>query len=246
MYFILFSVLACLSACHCLIENEEDQDHCVVLKHCLESSSVSVELSKKGFHREVITTVEFKPDLLINVRVLLVHRWPRGIYVDPYQLASLSEQLDWKILLDSAIDLELPAHKTSGFVTYVYPSSVEPTPRLLKITIPVHGRYHEPSFVGETFTSVDIEAPELLLRTEKCTQLSSVQPHTVVHAPCTVSNSSTCQWVKIQHQQELRHLSFQFPVGDVSLLAPVSGGTLLVTMMCCAALSRHMWKHRII
>lgn len=73
-----------------------------------------------------------------------------------------------KILLDSAIDLEVPAHKTSGFVSYVYPNPEGPTSRLLKVTIPIHGRYHKPSFDGKTFTSVDIEAPELLLRTEKC------------------------------------------------------------------------------
>lgn len=246
MHFILLFVFSCLLTCHCLVEKDENQDHCDVLKQWLQSSSVSVELSKKGFHREVITTVELKSDVESDVRVLLVHRWPRGVYVDPYQLASLSDQRDWKILLDSAIDLELPAHKASGFVTYVYPSHIGPTPRSLKVTIPVHGRYHEPSFAGETFTSVDIEAPELLLQTVKCTQLNTLQPHTAVDAPCTVSNSSTCRWVKIQHQQEFSPLRFQFPVGDASLVAPVCGGTLLVTMMCCAALSRYMWKHRII
>lgn len=73
-----------------------------------------------------------------------------------------------KILLDSAIDLEAPAHKTSGFVTFVYPTPDEPTPRLLKVAIPIHGRYHEPSSVGKKYTSVDIQPPELLLRTEKC------------------------------------------------------------------------------
>lgn len=73
-----------------------------------------------------------------------------------------------KILLDSAIDLEVPAHKTSGFVSYVYPTLNEQTPRLIKVSIPVHGRYHEPSFVGKSFTSVEIEPPDLLLRTEKC------------------------------------------------------------------------------
>ncbi|XP_047443186.1 phosphatidylinositol-glycan biosynthesis class X protein isoform X2 [Mugil cephalus] len=245
MYFILFSVLGCLSTCHGFGERDENQDHCAPLKQLLESSSVSVELSKKGFHREAITTVELRPDVLGAVRVLLVHRWPRGVYIDPYQLASLSDQSDWRILLDSAIDLELPAHKTSGFVTYVYPSPVGPTPRMLKVTIPVHGRYHEPSFDGKTFTSVDIGAPELLLRTEECTQYNSLGPHSIMEAPCTVSNSSTCLWVKVQHQQ-LGPMRFQFPVGDGSLVTPVCGGTLLATMICCVALSKYMWKHRLI
>lgn len=72
-----------------------------------------------------------------------------------------------QILIDSAIDLELPAYKTQGFVTYVYPIPEGPTFRI-KVTIPIHVRYHEPSFEGETFTSVHIEPPDLLLRSEKC------------------------------------------------------------------------------
>lgn len=247
MYFVLYSLLTFLSTCHCLVEKDETKEnHCGLLKQWLESSLVSVEIIKKGFHREVVTTVELSPDVSRGVRVLLVHTWPRGVYVDPYQLASLSEQSNWQILLDSAIDLELPAHKTAGFVTYVYPTLDGPNPRLLKVTIPIHGRYHEPSFVGETFTSVDIEPPELLLRTEKCTQLNNLGPHTVMDAPCTHDNSSTCQWVKLQPQQERGPVGLQFPVGEGSLVTPVCGGTLLVTMLCCAALSRYIWKHRII
>ncbi|XP_056235199.1 phosphatidylinositol-glycan biosynthesis class X protein [Seriola aureovittata] len=247
MYLILFTVSTCLATCHCLIqEDEKTESHCDLLKQWLESTSVSVEISKKGFHRELITTVDLSPDVLSGVRVLLVHRWPRGVYIDPYQLASLRDQSDWQILLDSAIDLEVPAHKTSGFVTYVYPNHDDPNPRRLKVTIPIHGRYHEPSSVGKTFTSVDIQPPELLLRTEKCTQLNNSEPHTVVDAPCTVHNSSTCPWVKIQHQQEHGPVSLQVPVGDGSLLIPVCSGTLLVTMICCVALSKYMWKHHII
>lgn len=247
MYFVLFSVLACLLTCHCFIEKgEKNENHCGFLKQWLETATVSVEIGKKGFHREVVTTVELSPDVLSDVRVLLVHRWPSGVYVDPYQLASLSDHSDWQILLDSAIDLEVPAHKTSGFVTYVYPTLNDRIPRLLKVTVPIHGRYHEPSFVGKTFTSVEIESPELLLRTEKCTQLNNSESHTVVNAPCTADNSSTCLWVKTQRQQGRGHMSLQFPVGDGSLVTPVCGGTLLVTMICCAALSKFMWKHRII
>lgn len=49
--------------------------------------------------REVITTVELNPDVFSGLRVLLVHRWPRGVYLDPYQLASLSGQTDWQVSL---------------------------------------------------------------------------------------------------------------------------------------------------
>ncbi|XP_071371682.1 phosphatidylinositol-glycan biosynthesis class X protein [Centroberyx affinis] len=246
MYCILFSTLACLSTCHCWTETDEKNENiCVLLKQWLDSTSVSMEINKQGFHREVVTTVEFSPDGPNGLKVLLVHRWPRGIYVDPYQLASLSDHSDWQVLLGSAIDLEVPAHKTEGFVTLVYPTLDGQIPRLLKTTIPIHGRYHEPSFVGKKFAFVNLEPPELLLRTDKCTQPSYLQPHTVVDAPCTADNSSICQWVKIQHQQEQGHASLQFTVGDGSLVIPVCSGTLLVTMMCCLALSKNIWKHKI-
>lgn len=225
-------------------KDERSENHCGRLKPLLESSAVSVEINKKGFHREVVTTVEFSPDVHRGVKVLLVYKWPRGVYLDPYQLASLRDQSDWQILLDAAIDLEVPAHKISGFITYVYPTG--PTPRLLQVTIPIHGRYHEPSFDGKTFTPVDIEPPELLLRTEKCIQLDNLEPHTVVNAPCTPDNASSCPWVKIQHQQGQVPVGLQIPVGDGSLGMPVCGGTLLVTMICGVLLSKYMWKHRII
>ncbi|KAK5930868.1 hypothetical protein CgunFtcFv8_027070 [Champsocephalus gunnari] len=223
MYFVLVSVLACLASCHCFIERDEKKEnHCGLLQHWIESTLVSMQIIKKGFHREVETTVELSPDVHSGVRVLLLHRWPRGVYVDPYQLASLSDLNDWKILLDSTIDLEGPAHKTTGFVTFVYPTPDGPTPTLLKVTIPIHGRYHEPSFVAETFTSVEIEPPELLLWTEKCIPLNNVEPHDVMEAPCTHHNSSSCQWVKQQHQKKERGpVNVQFPV--VKLYSSYSG-----------------------
>ncbi|XP_070688668.1 phosphatidylinositol-glycan biosynthesis class X protein isoform X2 [Pempheris klunzingeri] len=247
MYFTLLSALACLSTCYCLVErDEQNENQCGLLRQWLESSSVSVEISKNGFHRDVVTTVELSPNVLSGVRVLLVYRWPRGVFVDPYQLTSLSDQSDWQIFVDSSIDLEVPAHKTSGFVTYVYPTHDGPTPRPLKVTIPIHGRYHEPSFDGTTFTTVDIDPPELLLRTEKCTQLNSIEAHAVVDAPCTPENSSMCVWIKLQHQQERGPVGLQFPVGEGSLVVPVCGGTLLVTVICCVTLSKYMWRHRIV
>ncbi|KAM3619110.1 uncharacterized protein V6R79_003163 [Siganus canaliculatus] len=246
MYLILFTALTSLWTCQCLVEKSENYESpCDLLKQWLESSQLSVEINKKGFHRELITTVELSPDVLSGIRVLLVHRWPRGVYLDPYQLASLNDHSNWQILLDSAIDLEVPAHKTSGFVSYTYLTSDEPRHRPLKVTIPVHGRYHEPSPEGKTFISVNIEPPNLLLRTEGC-EHPNLEPHAVIEAPCTPDNISTCKWIMFQHQSEQIPVTLPFPVGDGSLVMPVCGGTLLVTMICAAALSKYMWMHRIV
>ncbi|XP_029905908.1 phosphatidylinositol-glycan biosynthesis class X protein isoform X2 [Myripristis murdjan] len=243
MYFLLFFTLACLSTCYCRTENDEKAESmCGLLRQSLTSTSVSVEIDKKGFHRDVVTTVEFSPDGPSDLQALVVHKWPRGIYVDPYQLASLSEHTDWQVLLDSAIDLEVPAHKTVGLVAFVFPALHGRIPRLLKVTVPVHGRYHEPSFDGKKFTSIDLDPPELLLRTGKC-QLSYLDPHTIVDAPCTADNSSICQWARIQHKQG--QASFQLPVGDGLLVIPVCSATLLVTLVCCVALAKTVWKHQL-
>uniref|UniRef100_A0A1A8NT77 Phosphatidylinositol-glycan biosynthesis class X protein n=2 Tax=Nothobranchius TaxID=28779 RepID=A0A1A8NT77_9TELE len=243
MYFIVLFTLAFLSTC-CFVKNDDDQDHCDLFRQWLDSSTVSMELGKRGFHRELTTTVELRPNVLHDISVLLLYRWPNGVYVDPYQLASLSAHNDWQILLDSSIDLEVPAHKTLGFLSYVYPSNAGSTSSLLKATIPVHGRYHEPSLAGETFTTVRIKPPDMLLRTGKC--LDRLESYAVVDAPCTVSNSSMCPWVKINRQQEEGIISFQVPVGDGSVVMPVCVGTLLVTIVCCVALSKYMLKHQII
>ncbi|XP_068174528.1 phosphatidylinositol-glycan biosynthesis class X protein [Antennarius striatus] len=244
MYFGRFCVFACISSCYCSFE--KDENSCGLLTKFLETSPVSLAINKYGFHRDVVITVELSPDALSGFRVLLVQRWPRGIYVDPYQLASLRNQGDWEILLDSSIDLEVPAHKTSGFVSYVYSTPEEPTPSQLTVTIPVHGRYQKPSCDEKTFTSVDIEPPELLLRRENCMQSDTVSPLTVVDAPCTPNNSSICTWVKLQHHKDQGPVSLQFPVGDGSLVLSVCAGTLLVTMICCLALSKYIWEHRVI
>nr|XP_061790671.1 phosphatidylinositol-glycan biosynthesis class X protein-like [Nerophis lumbriciformis] len=222
------------------------ENNCSALMQLLQSTGVSLEIKNKGFHREVETTVELWPGAFRDVRVLLLYSWPRGIYVDPYQLAFLSDAVNWQILVDSTIDLEVPAHKASTFVTYVYPSFSEETPDKLKVSIPIHGRYHQPSFVGKTVESIAIEPPKLLVRTEECLQLGNLEPHMATRAPCSADNASRCLWVQVQHKQWPGAQTLLLPVGDGSLVVPVCGVTMVVTMICCLLLSKYMWKHRIL
>ncbi|XP_008305360.1 phosphatidylinositol-glycan biosynthesis class X protein isoform X2 [Cynoglossus semilaevis] len=243
MYFTLLFALTCLVTCHGFVgTDEKNESHCGLLKSVLDYTLLSVKMDKNGFHREVITTVQLGSIVPSSIRISLVYQWPKGVFIDPYQVTSQKEHSNWQILIDSAIDLEVPAHKTEGFVSYAYPTN-GPSLRLRKVIIPIHGRYHEPSAVGKTFISVDIPAPDLLIRSDECTNLSDMDPHTVVNAPCTADNASICSWVKV-HFQELGHMSFQLPVGDSSLVLPVCGGTLLVTLICCVVLSKYMWTHR--
>lgn len=47
--------------------------------------------------REVVTTVKLSPDVVSGVRVMLLHRWPSSVYLDPYQLTSLGDQSEWQV-----------------------------------------------------------------------------------------------------------------------------------------------------
>lgn len=47
--------------------------------------------------REVETTVTFGYDAPSGIRIMLLHRWPSSVYVDPYQLESLRGQSDWQV-----------------------------------------------------------------------------------------------------------------------------------------------------
>ncbi|XP_072294188.1 phosphatidylinositol-glycan biosynthesis class X protein [Eucyclogobius newberryi] len=237
MSLILCFTLACLSTCHSFDEKDAAVDF-----NFLEHTKVSMELKKTGFHRELVTTVQFNNNGLLD-NMLLLYSWPKDIYVDPFQLASLGDQRNWEMLLDSTIDLEMPAHKSSGFSTYLFPHLQNVTAGQISLTIPIHGRYQKPSYNGNAFHSVDIHPPSLLLRpVETYTQFnnSGSITTTVVDAPCTAKNSSTCQWIKV-HPQQLGLVTLQLPVGDASMILSVCGGTLLVTIICCVALSKTAW-----
>ncbi|XP_051929161.1 phosphatidylinositol-glycan biosynthesis class X protein [Hippocampus zosterae] len=247
MHFTLFYTFIITISLTCPYLTVKGDNSCAVLKQRLQSTAVSIVIKNKGFHRELETTVELQlGSAFKDVRLLLLHTWPSGVYVDPYQLAFLSDAVDWQILVDSAIDLEVPAHKTSGFVTYVYPAFSEQILGVLNISIPIHGRYHQPSFHGETFESITIEPPKLLLRTEKCSQLDDLESHTATEAPCTADNTSMCLWIQVQQKQRPGDVILRLPVGNGSLVRPVCGVTLAVTMICCWALSKYMWKQRIV
>lgn len=240
VFLLLFSTFVCLLKSHS-VNNEDASLDCSFLKHV--TSDVSLGLKKTGFHRELVTTVQFNKYGLLD-KVLLIYSWPKDIYVDPYQLVSLEDQRNWEILLDSTIDLEMPAHKSSSFRTYLYPHLEESNAGLINVTIPIHGRYQKPS--EEAFNSVVIAPPDLLLQTvQNCILPNNFESFTIEDAPCTANNRSTCQWIKVHKQQLSDFVTLQLPVGDVSQVILVSAGTLLLTLICCAALSVSAWAHRI-
>ncbi|KAI1891371.1 hypothetical protein AGOR_G00143130 [Albula goreensis] len=190
-----------------------DDGYCGLSGKWMESLTLSRDILKSGFHRELVTLVECDPSWPEELQVLLVQKLPRGAYGDPYQLASLRQDTGLQVLLDTEVDLEAPAYESSGFSMFVYPTRDAQNPKILQTVVPIHGRYHRPSDSGQGWERIEIEPPRLLLRADGCEQLLPSGPHVLVDAPCSVHNLSLCKWLEIHLPQDQRHVSLEVPSG---------------------------------
>ncbi|KAJ7992929.1 hypothetical protein DPEC_G00267170 [Dallia pectoralis] len=229
-----------VTVCCFIFGSTRAENNCGLSRTWLETVSVTMDIRKNGFHRELVTTVDFSPGFPDGLEALLVYSLPNGIYIDPYQLASLKEEAGLQVLLSSPVDLEAPAHMSEKATTFVYLLLDQGG---LRATVPIHGRYHKPSLAGKSFEHVKIELPKLKLRTNTCEHLLSFPPYKMVDAPCSVQNVSMCHWLEIQLLKDPDPVSFPLPLGDGSLVVPVCAGNLMVTLLCFIVLSRSIWTH---
>ncbi|XP_056095006.1 phosphatidylinositol-glycan biosynthesis class X protein [Rhinichthys klamathensis goyatoka] len=228
-----------------LIHNGKSQeaDHCFPSEF-LESLSMSMKITKAGFHRDLLYTVEWG-EVDHDVKALLVQKLPSGVYMDEYQLETLRHDTGLEVLLDSKVDLEAPEYLSTGFTALVFLSGKH------EATVPVHGRYHRPSDSGQERVTVELESPRLLVRSDQCDTLRAVSPpHEATEAPCAVSNHSVCSWLEIRRLQNSNNLrqdtgsvSLEIPVGDSSMILSVCVGTVLTTALSCVFLLRSIWTH---
>ncbi|XP_036378694.1 phosphatidylinositol-glycan biosynthesis class X protein [Megalops cyprinoides] len=237
LFYALISAVGIFGAAHA------EKDNCGFSGKWLDSVAVSRDLLKRGFHRELKTTVQYGPLSPDGLQALLVQTLPRGVFMDPYQLASLHQDTGLQVLLDSEVDLEAPAYLSQGFSAFVYATWDPEIPGRLQAAVPIHGRYRRPSGSGRGWERVEIEPPRMLLRREGCQQLLPTPPHVLVDAPCTFRNLSRCRWLEIQLPQGQMDVSLELPVGNQSLVVSVCAGTLLVTLLCCALITRAVWRH---
>ncbi|KAL2090265.1 hypothetical protein ACEWY4_014953 [Coilia grayii] len=217
----------------------------LITSQLLERVKVAVNLTKNGFHRDLIYTVQFGAPLFGNLQALLIQNIASGMYMDIYQLQSLREDSGLHVLLDSEVDLEAPAYESPGFASFIYLRSDSSVPGYLTSTVPIHGRYHRPA-ESKTREIVEIQHPKLLLKSDNCENgkpLLSSLPHKTVNAPCSVHNLSVCRWFQIENLQAPQSITLTLPVGDKSLIFLVCGGTLFITVLCNLILTVTIYKN---
>ncbi|PFX22606.1 Phosphatidylinositol-glycan biosynthesis class X protein [Stylophora pistillata] len=203
---------------------------------------------KSGFHRDLITYIKW--DILssfgehynlLDCQLLLVEKFPSGVYIDPDQLKNEVEFGGPEVLFKESVNIEALAHHSSSNEMLVFPKiTIDSKMDILKanITIPIHLRYHQAAKDAK-FASVLLPPPQVLGRcpngvafpTDRC----GSDP---VQAPCDAKRLSTCDWIALKlrskDQSESRmSLVLQVPIGQTEHSLPIIALTVFSTMAGC-------------
>ncbi|XP_067851731.1 phosphatidylinositol-glycan biosynthesis class X protein [Heptranchias perlo] len=207
----------------------------------LQSVSLNRRIVKNGFHREIVMDVELSEGAHPDCCILIKEQLPQGLYVDPYELASLREHNNTEIFVLNEIDIEAPEYLSTVHTIIIY---LKPDPRNtghFTGAVPLHIRYHRPTDTEETNVLVTLADPLLMIHCQRNHPLQASWNLGVTEAPCSVGNPSTCSWVNVNYQNVVETLTLEVPVGRKKHILAVTTVTLLTTIVCCSLLIRAVW-----
>ncbi|NXA81544.1 PIGX protein, partial [Thryothorus ludovicianus] len=206
---------------------------CVTLdvQAACQDTTVTQELLKEGFHRDLLVKVELGEDAggcAVAARV----RLPPGIYVDPYELATLQQQnLTKAVLFPDVVDVEAPEYLAGGLVLLLFLEQEPRCSRCRRAAVPVHARYHRPA-QGAHEALVLLESLELLLCCCHGHLSAECWEPAEVDTPCSSDTTSPCQWHRTKHRPAYEELVLRVPVGLREHNSLVCALTLLTTGLC--------------
>ncbi|OWK51114.1 Phosphatidylinositol-glycan biosynthesis class X protein [Lonchura striata] len=199
-------------------------------------TTVTQELLKEGFHRDLLVKVELGEDAGGCAVAAQMHL-PPGIYVDPYELATLQQHnLTKAVLFPDVIDVEAPEYLAEALVLLLFLEPDARCSRCFGAAVPVHARYHRPAR-GTRQAVVALQSPEVLLccchRMPSLGHLSAEcwEP-AEVDTPCSSDTNSPCQWHTTKHKPAYEESMLRVPVGLREHSSLVCALTLLTTGLC--------------
>ncbi|XP_063196035.1 phosphatidylinositol-glycan biosynthesis class X protein [Chroicocephalus ridibundus] len=210
-----------------------------------QDATVTQELLKEGFHRDLLVRVELGAvgEHAGGCRVAARTRLPPGIYVDPYELASLQQHnLTKAVLIPDVIDVEAPEYLATNLLVLLY---MEPDPgcsRCFRAALPVHGRYHRPAEESEEALVV-LKSPEVLVCCCDNRLSAECWKPAEVEAPCSGKNVGPCQWYSITRKLAYEESILQVPVGLRQHSSLVCVVTLLATVLCSSLILAAVCKY---
>ncbi|KGL93588.1 Phosphatidylinositol-glycan biosynthesis class X protein, partial [Charadrius vociferus] len=207
--------------------------------------TVTQELLKEGFHRDLLVKVELGVvgEDARGCTVAARTRLPPGIYVDPYEVASLQQHnLTQAVLIPDVIDVEAPEYLATDLLVLLY---MEPDPqcsRCFSAALPVHGRYHRPAEDSEEALVV-LKSPEVLVCCCDNHLSAECWKPAEVAAPCSGKTVGPCQWYGVMHKRVYEESILQVPVGLRQHSSLVCVVTLLATVFCSSLILAAVCKY---
>ncbi|KAL4679345.1 hypothetical protein H8959_008995, partial [Pygathrix nigripes] len=160
------------------------------------------EVLKDGFHRDLLIKVKFGESIedLQTCRLLIKQDIPAGLFVDPYELASLRERnITEAVMVSENFDIEAPNYLSKESEVLIYARQDPQCIDCFQAFLPVHYRYHRPhSHDGET--SIVVNHPDLLMFCDQEFPILKCWAHSEVAAPCALENEDICQWNKMKYK----------------------------------------------
>uniref|UniRef100_A0A0D9R8F4 Phosphatidylinositol-glycan biosynthesis class X protein n=1 Tax=Chlorocebus sabaeus TaxID=60711 RepID=A0A0D9R8F4_CHLSB len=175
------------------------------------------EVLKDGFHRDLLIKVKFGESIedLQTCRLLIKQDIPAGLFVDPYELASLRERnITEAVMVSENFDIEAPNYLSKESEVLIYARQDSQCVDCFQAFLPVHYRYHRPrSHDGET--SIVVNHPDLLMFCDQEFPILKCWAHSEVAAPCALENEDICQWNKMKYKSVRKLFSLIAKVGKM-------------------------------
>ncbi|XP_055275635.1 phosphatidylinositol-glycan biosynthesis class X protein [Moschus berezovskii] len=203
------------------------------------------EVLKDGFHRDLLTKVKFGESIedLQTCRLLIKQYIPTGLFVDPYELASLRERnITEAVMVSENFNIEAPNYLSKESEVLIYARQDSQCIDCFQAFLPVHYRYHRPhSKDGEIF--IVIHNPDLLMYCDQEFPVLKCWAQSEVTAPCALNSKDICQWNTMKYKSVYKNLTLQVPVGLTIHTYLVCSVTLLITILCSTLILVAVFKY---
>ncbi|KAM6223940.1 phosphatidylinositol-glycan biosynthesis class X protein [Rhynchocyon petersi] len=191
------------------------------------------------------TKVKFGESIedLQTCRILIKQTIPSGLFVDPYELASLQvRSITEAVMVAENFNIEAPNYLSNESEVLIYATQDPQCIDCFQAFLPVHYRYHQPhSKDGETF--IVVNNPDLLMYCDQEFPILKCWSQSKVAAPCALKTKDICQWNIMKYKPVNNNVTFYVPVGLTIHTPLVCSVTLLITILCSTLILIAVFKY---
>ncbi|XP_071470992.1 phosphatidylinositol-glycan biosynthesis class X protein [Marmota flaviventris] len=180
---------------------------------------------------------------LQTCRLLIKHYIPTGLFVDPYELASLRERnITEAVMISENFNIEAPNYLSKESEILIYARQDAQCIDCFQAFLPVHYRYHRPHSKDEE-TFVIVNNPDLLMYCDQEFPILRCWAQSQVAAPCALKSKDICQWNNMKYKSIYKNVTLQVPVGLTIHTSLVCSVTLLITILCSTLILVAVFKY---